>query len=171
MNAFHLSRRSAVVCRRCVSPRAHSVSLAIRRHAADGLLVSGDHEPHITNMTPRENPQSNASYRAAAISRWDDEGGALASFPNKEGSKTGRSKRMDQSLAEEAHILDCLGAAVMMRWGTLPTKIQRELFDYATSLADLTHTAQLRGQIARYLHNHKDEGARTTRTMPRQDVT
>ena len=157
MNAFHLSRRSAVVCRRCVSPRAHSVALAILRHAADGLLVSGGHEPHITNMTPRENPQSNASCHAAA--------------PNKEGSKTGRSKRMDQSLAEEEHILDCLGAAVMMRWGTLPTKIQRELFDYATSLADLTHTAQLRGQIARYLHNHKDEGARTTRTMPRQDVT
>jgi hypothetical protein len=28
-----------------------------------------------------------------------------------------------------------------MRWGTLPTKIQRELFDHATSLADLAQTA------------------------------
>jgi len=143
------------------------------------LLVSGGHEPHMTNMTPRENPQGDATYHAAAIARWDDEGGAFA-FPSTEGSKTGRSTRVagarasvkvDQSLGEEDHILDCLGAAVMMRWGTLPTKIQRELFEYATSLADLTQAPQLRGQIARYLHNHKNEDARTTRTMPRQDVT
>jgi hypothetical protein len=157
----------------------HEVALVILPHAADGPLVSGGHEPHMTSMTSRENPHSDASYHAAAIAQWDGEGGALASFPN-EGSKTGRSKRMagmpaslkvDQSLAEEEHILDCLGAAVMMRWGTLPTKIQRELFDYATSLADLRHTAQLRGQIARFLHNRKDDDARTTRTMPHQDVT
>jgi hypothetical protein len=157
--------------------QGREVALVILRHATDGLLVSGAHESHMMVMTPRENPQSDASYHAAAIGRWDDEGGAFA-FPNKEGLKTGRSTPMagvpaslkvDQSLAEEDHILDCLGAAVMMRWGTLPTKIQRELFEYATSLADLTQTPQLRGRVARYLHNHKDEGARTTRTRSRQD--
>jgi hypothetical protein len=52
------------------------------------------------------------------------------------------------------------------RWGTLPTKIQRELFDQATSLADLAQTPSAKGQIARFLHNHRDDGARTTRTMP-----
>jgi len=30
---------------------------------------------------------------------------------------------------EEDQMLGCLGAAVMMRWDTLPTKIQRELFE------------------------------------------
>jgi hypothetical protein len=67
-------------------------------------------------------------------------------------------------------ILECLGAAVIMRWGTLPTKIQRELFEDATSLADLAQTAPPKGQIARFLHNHKDDGARTTTTAPRRVV-
>jgi hypothetical protein len=94
-------------------------------------------------------------------------------------SKTMRSKRMaeatadlkvDQAPVEDKKILECLGAAVIMRWGTLPTKIQRELFEHATSLADLAHTAPAKGQIARFLHNHKDDGARTTRTIPRRVV-
>jgi hypothetical protein len=38
---------------------------------------------------------------------------------------------------EHEHVLRCLGAAVMMRWSTLPTKLQRELFDLAGSLEDL----------------------------------
>jgi hypothetical protein len=74
---------------------------------------------------------------------------------------------MDQILSEEEQILECLGAAVIMRWGTLPTKIRRELFEDATSLVDLTQMAQLKRQIARFLHNRKDERFRTTRTMPR----
>ena len=37
----------------------------------------------------------------------------------------------DATPFEEEHILECLGAAVIMRWGTLPTKIQRELFESA----------------------------------------
>jgi hypothetical protein len=62
------------------------------------------------------------------------------------------------------------GSAVIMRWGTLPTKIQRELFDHATSLADLAQTAPPKSQIARFLHDYKDDGARTTRTLPRRIV-
>lgn len=49
--------------------------------------------------------------------------------------------KVDQAPAEDDKILECLGAAVIMRWGTLPTKIQRELFEHATSLADLGQTA------------------------------
>jgi hypothetical protein len=56
----------------------------------------------------------------------------------------------------EEHILRCLGAAVIMQWNTIPTKLQRELFDTAGSLGDVLKTAALRGQIARFLHNHKD---------------
>jgi hypothetical protein len=57
----------------------------------------------------------------------------------------------------EEHILRCLGAAVIMQWNTIPTKLQRELFDTAGSLGDVLQTAALRGQIARFLHDHKDE--------------
>ena len=78
--------------------------------------------------------------------------------------------KVDQAPGDDEKILECLGAAVIMRWGTLPTKIQRELFEHATSLADLAQTAPPKGQIARFLHNHKDDGARTTRTMPRRVV-
>lgn len=122
------------------------------------------------------------SHQAAAIARWDDEGGASISARSNTGvrvSKAVRSKRMaeatadlkvDQAPAEDKKILECLGAAVIMRWGTLPTKIQRELFEHATSLADLARTAPAKGQIARFLHNHKDDGARTTTTVPRRVV-
>ena len=58
---------------------------------------------------------------------------------------------------EEERILRCLGAAVIMQWNTIPTKLQRELFDTAGSLGNVLQTVALRGQIARFLHNHKDE--------------
>lgn len=58
--------------------------------------------------------------------------------------------------AEEEHILRCLGAALIMQWNTLPRKLQRELFDNAGAMGDLLDVATLRGQIARFLHKHKD---------------
>jgi hypothetical protein len=73
----------------------------------------------------------------------------------------------EQSLASEAalaveeeHVLRCLGAALIMQWNTLPTKLQRELFDNAGSMGELLDTADLRGQIARFLRkrtNGEDE--------------
>ena len=47
---------------------------------------------------------------------------------------------------EEEHILRCLGAALIMQWNTLPTKLRRELFDNAGSMGALLDTAALRGQ-------------------------
>jgi hypothetical protein len=58
---------------------------------------------------------------------------------------------------QEEHILRCLGAAVIMQWNTIPTKLQRELFDTAGSVGDVLKSVELRGQIARFLHKHKDE--------------
>jgi hypothetical protein len=72
---------------------------------------------------------------------------------------------------EHEHVLRCLGAAIMMLWSTLPTKLQRELFDHAGSLddfdrhdsiSDLEQTAKLKERIARFLHHHNGE----PRTMP-----
>jgi hypothetical protein len=57
----------------------------------------------------------------------------------------------------EEHILRCIGAAVILQWNTIPTKLQRELFDTAGSMGDLLQTGVLRGQIARFLHKHKDD--------------
>jgi hypothetical protein len=60
--------------------------------------------------------------------------------------------------AEEEHVLRCLGASVIVQWNTIPAKLQRELFDTAGSMGELLATAELRGQIARFLHKHKDDG-------------
>ena len=129
-------------------------------------------------MTSREDHQTDISHHDAAIARWDDEGGASMSTRSNTGVRASKgvlSKRMaeataelnfDQAPEDDKKILECLGAAVIMRWGTLPTKIQRELFEHATSLADLAQIAPPKDQIARFLHNHKDDRARTTRTVP-----
>jgi hypothetical protein len=71
-----------------------------------------------------------------------------------------RSKDRENRTAladEEEQILQCLGAAVVMRWDTVPTKLQRELFDCAGTIGDLLETTPLKGQIARFLHNHKND--------------
>jgi len=88
--------------------------------------------------------------QANALARWENEGGAAKGAPQK--------ARDDPSLAkEEEHILRCLGAAVIMQWDDLPTAIQRELFEHAISMGKLHHTAELKGQIARFLHKHRGD--------------
>jgi hypothetical protein len=57
---------------------------------------------------------------------------------------------------EEKHVLQCLGAALIMQWNTLPTKLRRELFDNAAAMSELLEIAALRGQIARFLDKHTD---------------
>jgi hypothetical protein len=61
----------------------------------------------------------------------------------------------DGTLAQsEEHMLRCLGAAVIMQWSSIPARLQRELFDNAASMGDLLRTAELRGQLARFLHGY-----------------
>jgi hypothetical protein len=60
---------------------------------------------------------------------------------------------------EEGHILRCLGASVIMQWNTLPTKLQRELFENATSVGDLLPTGAFKQHMARFLHKHKNDEA------------
>ena len=69
-----------------------------------------------------------------------------------------RKNRDDHTALEEEQILKCLGAAVIMRWNTIPTKLQQELFDCASTTYDSQQT--LKGQIARFLHDHKDDEQR-----------
>jgi hypothetical protein len=82
-----------------------------------------------------------------ALGRWDNEGGAAAPPPTPD---TGLSR-------DEERILKCLGAAVIMQWNDLPTGIQRDIFADATSMSDPARQFQLKQQIARFLHDHKDD--------------
>ncbi|MFZ3179502.1 MAG: hypothetical protein WA156_04680 [Methylocystis silviterrae] len=82
-----------------------------------------------------------------ALSRWENEGGR---------TDADREKRAALAKKEEALILQCLGAAVISRWNNLPTEVQRELFASAVSVGEPLPTADLKEQIARFLHSHKD---------------
>jgi hypothetical protein len=66
----------------------------------------------------------------------------------------------DNEQGEEELVLRCLGAAIIMQWNALPTMLRREIFDTAGSVGKLSETAALRGQIARFLHKHKDDAGR-----------
>ena len=81
---------------------------------------------------------------AKALARWDNEGGAPAD-------------RVVPHHDAEERILKCLGAAVIMQWNDLPTGIQRSLFEDAASISAPDRQFQLKQQIARFLHEHKDD--------------
>ena len=88
---------------------------------------------------------------ARALSRWESEGGAGEPL---QGSESGPG--IDLQAAEE-RILRCLGAAVILQWSDLPTEIQRDLFDDAASMSDPEQRFRLKQQIARFLHDNKDD--------------
>jgi hypothetical protein len=105
--------------------------------------------------TPKRRKASNPL--ASALARWESEGGA----PGPASEKPSRDKAVPLS-EEEERILQCLGAAVLLQWNDLPTPIQRQLFEHAVSMVEARHTAELKEQIARFLHTHKDD-ARASR--------
>ena len=93
---------------------------------------------------PKTSAKDNPLVRA--LSRWENEGGRTDADWEKRAAL----------VEEEEHILQCLGAAVVTRWNDLPTEVQRELFASAVSVTEPLHTTELKEQIARFLHNHKD---------------
>jgi hypothetical protein len=107
---------------------------------------------HVKGMSRKEPKRSRGSDQNKAIARWDNEGGAPKGAPQEDRNE------LVSLTNEEEHILRCLGAAVIMQWNDLPTKIQRELFEHAISMGELNHTVELKGQVARFLHQHKDDG-------------
>src|SRR5579871_3364582 len=75
-------------------------------------------------------------------------------------------KRREQSAespepghTEQENILRCLGAAVILTWNTIPTKLQRALFEAASTVKG-TQSAPLRDVLAQFLHDHKDDARR-----------
>jgi hypothetical protein len=71
-----------------------------------------------------------------------------------------RRKRQAEDVEEEK-ILRCLGAAVILNWNTIPTKLQRALFESASSIQG-ARTAPLKDVLARFLHDHKDDAGCTS---------
>ena len=68
-----------------------------------------------------------------------------------------RRPNPDATSAEQENILRCLGAAVMLNWNTIPTKLQRALFDAASTIQDSERTVPLKNALAQFLHDHKDD--------------
>ena len=81
-------------------------------------------------MSRKEPKRSGGSDQNKAIARWDNEGGAPKGAPQEDRNE------LAPLTNEEEHILRCLGAAVIMQWNDLPTKIQRELFEHASSMGE-----------------------------------
>ena len=76
----------------------------------------------------------------------------------------------DVTVAEvEEHILRCLGAAVIMQWNTIPTKLQRELFDTAGSMGDVLKSAALRGRLPAFCISIRMKRARRLRFQTKYD--
>jgi hypothetical protein len=102
-------------------------------------------------MTSRRRKSHSASRpHSGALARWETEGGALGS------AGRGRDRHVPFS-EQEAYILRCLGAAVLLQWNDLPTHVQRELFEHSIAGVEPREIALLKEQIARFLHKHKDD--------------
>ena len=71
------------------------------------------------------------------------------------GSKIG-SAGDEPSATEQQHVLQCLGAALIMQWNTLPSKLQRELFDNAGIIDEMLNSTILKGHVERFLLQHKE---------------
>jgi hypothetical protein len=115
-------------------------------------MAAGSSASHIACMVAKTPKRRKASSPlASALARWENEGGA--SEPE---SAPSRGKPVLLS-EDEGRILQCLGAAVLLQWNDLPTPIQRQLFGHAVATGEARQTAQLKEQIARFLHTHKDD--------------
>jgi len=133
-------------------PTRIGVSIAVGAVPLSHVVETSRLAHHIGRMSRKEPKRSGRSDQNKAIARWDNEGGAPKGAPQEDRNE------LAPLTNEEEHILRCLGAAVIMQWNDLPTKIQRELFEHASSMGELNHTAELKGQVARFLHQHKDDG-------------
>ena len=73
--------------------------------------------------------------------------------------RTDHQEAMDhqEAYAEQENILRCLGAAVILKWNTIPQKLQRALFEAASSIQDSERKAPLKDALAQFLHDHKDD--------------
>ena len=87
---------------------------------------------------------------ANALDRWENEGGATRVI-----SET-LAAQISALTPSERQVLQCLGAAVVVRWTELPLNVQRTLFEVASEHRGSSSETALAARIARLLHEHKD---------------
>lgn len=73
--------------------------------------------------------------------------------------ESSQREEREEEHAEQENILRCLGAAVILTWNTIPTKLQRALFEAASTIQG-TQAAPLRDVLAQFLHDHKNDAQR-----------
>lgn len=71
----------------------------------------------------------------------------------------GRESDGEQLTLAERRILQRLGVAVLTGWNDLPVDVQRTLFKSASD-SGASATSDIPAQIARFLHDHKDDFGR-----------
>jgi hypothetical protein len=104
-----------------------------RAKAAEYAALAGTANSPSQRREFRALERNNASW--AANEEWlAGNNGHCEPAPGKSGART-----------EADQILASLGAAVIMRWDTLPKKIQRELFEHAGSIAELRQATEAEG--------------------------
>lgn len=96
-------------------------------------------------MTQDTRP-NDAEMRARALSRWENEGGALAS--------TGATDSLDET---ELRILARLGAAMLDERGELSPALQRNVIRRARTLGAPGDRARVKETLARFLRTHRGE--------------
>jgi hypothetical protein len=69
--------------------------------------------------------------------------------------------------AEQRNILRSLGGAVILNWNTIPTKLQRALFEAASTIQG-AEAAPLREVLAQFLHDHKNDAQHTPKQETRE---
>jgi hypothetical protein len=60
---------------------------------------------------------------------------------------------------DEKHLLQCLGASVLLQWNGLSNEMHRAIFETAIAVMESDQSDNLRHQLALFLHDHKDDWA------------
>jgi len=88
-------------------------------------------------------------------------GKTVAGAPNVERRKrrVEHAQQPEPGHLEQESILRSLGGAVILNWNTIPTKLQRALFEAASTIQG-SEPAPLRDVLAQFLHDHKNDAQR-----------
>src|SRR5260370_4822567 len=109
-------------------PTRIGVSIAVSAVPLSHVVETSRLAHHIRRMSRKEPKRSGGSDQNKAIARWDNEGGAPKGAPQED-----RNELAPLTNEEE---LFCGASAPQSSLNDLPTKIQRELFEHASSMGE-----------------------------------
>lgn len=121
----------------------------------DGFLAAAQSPAEIAEY--RDLRQSYASHADNLDWLAANAGKTVISYEND--GELPRRKRRDRNspYSEQENILRCLGAAVILNWNTIPTELQRALFEAASNIQNSEQAAPLKDVLAQFLHDHRDD--------------